>query len=195
MLFSLQQKPRLSNRRWNWQACFDLPGNRLYDWRIRLGARPQPAPAGKDFDMRKSLIAIAISYFFLAAYTYGYQPRFFMQLEDISGGEGYGRLEAERMQFMPGQRSLEMDFFRLKPNAVYSVWFANNRGERTPAGVDRNHFRTDGGGKGRYLTTTYDDLLSKWRYIEVYYHPGGDPADTREMVAELRGDLVYGRLS
>ncbi|GEM_PF-2695480 len=143
--------------------------------------------------MGKRLLVLAVLHFFLAAYAFSYQPRFFMELEDVSGGQGYGRLESERMKFMPGLRSMEINFFRLKPDTVYSVWFANERGERAPAGVDGNHFRTDAGGKGRYVTTTYDDRLSQWRYIEVYSHPGGDPSNTRDMVAELRGDLVYGR--
>ncbi|MBW7957890.1 MAG: hypothetical protein H3C68_08375 [Deltaproteobacteria bacterium] len=145
--------------------------------------------------MKKSLAIIAVLQFFLAAYTFTYQPKFFMELKNISGGEGYGRLEAERMKFMPGLRSIGIDFFRLKPDTVYSVWLVNERGERAPAGVDRSHFKTDAAGKGRFVTTTYDDRLSRWRYIEVYSHPGGDPANTQDMVAELRGDLVYGRRS
>ena len=118
-----------------------------------------------------------------------------MQLKDVLGGGAYGKAELDRMALMPGSMSLGINFYRLKPHTVYSVWYTNEKGERAPAGVDRSSFTTDGGGKGRYVTSVYADYLDDWRYIEVFEHPDGDPANTKDMTAALKGDLVYGRSS
>lgn len=137
---------------------------------------------------------MAVLYFLVAGFTWGagagYQAPYDMKLEDVRGGESYARVEFERLKYMEGNLSMGINFYRLEPNTVYTVWYAKENGEKAPAGVDSNVFRTDGGGKGRYVTSVDAYYLDDWDNIEVYAHPDGNPANTQDMVAALKGELL-----
>lgn len=114
-------------------------------------------------------------------------------LRDPISGQTHGKVEVERTGLMRGLRSVEVTVTRLEPGSVYSAWYADEKGRLAAAGVEVNHFRTDGSGRGRYVTTSYEDLLDDWRYLVINRHPDGDPANTAAMVEALRADLAYGR--
>lgn len=140
-----------------------------------------------------AVFSIGVLYFLLAGFNWGagggYQRPYDMRLEDVKGGNAYARVEFESMRYMPGSLSMGINFYRLEPDTVYSVWYANDKGERAPAGVSGNVFRTDGGGKGRYVTSVDAYYLDDWDSIEVYAHPDGNPSNTRDMVVALRGNI------
>ncbi|CAG0926766.1 hypothetical protein PLCT1_00157 [Planctomycetaceae bacterium] len=130
-------------------------------------------------------------FFFIAAF-FGPAKRA-LELKDVSGGSASGEVLIEPLQSrMPRLRTVGIIVYGLKPASVYSVWYADGKGQRTAAGVDTNHFKTDASGKGRYVTSVYEDVLDDWRYIEVMLHADGDPKNTAGMTGALRGDLVYG---
>lgn len=145
-------------------------------------------------DPRKVIISLAAIFLIFSGVAAAYTIKRFVPLKDTTGIGASGEVTIERMGFMPAQRELSIDVFRLKPNSTYSVWLTNVKPElsRHALGVDVNHFRTDGGGKGRYVTTTSEYDLSHWRYIDIYLHPDNDPKNTKDMALSLRGDLKYG---
>jgi len=130
-------------------------------------------------------------FFFIAAFDG--PSRRALELKDVSGGGASGEVLIEPLQArMPRLRTVGIIMYELKPDSVYSVWYSDGKGQRSAAGVETNHFRTDASGKGRYVTSAYEDVLDDWRYIEVMLHPDGDPKNTGAMTEALRGDLVYG---
>lgn len=142
--------------------------------------------------MRVAKAVTLIALFFFAAALYGPAKRA-LDLKDVSGGSASGEVLIEPLQTrMPYLRTVGVIVYELKPDSVYSVWYTDGKGRKAPAGVGDNHFRTDGGGKGRFVTSAYEDVLDDWRFIEVMLHPDGDPKNTGAMTEALRGDLVYG---
>ncbi|MBI1912917.1 MAG: hypothetical protein HYS21_13070 [Deltaproteobacteria bacterium] len=146
--------------------------------------------------MVRRKIFLFISFFLLMAATASsaYWNKRFVTLKDQLNQGSSGEVSIERMGRIPGQRVLGITVYKLKPNSTYSVWFVN-KGETTemkPAGIDTNHFKTDGAGNGRYVTTTYEDVLDDWRYIEINLHPDNNPANTKDMILTLKGDMIYG---
>lgn len=137
------------------------------------------------------LIIFVAAFFLLTGFSWSDGARRFLELK---GPAGSGQVEIEPMQArgMPRLRNVAINVYGLQPNSVYSVWLADEEGRRSPAGVKTNHFRTDASGKGRYVTTAYEDVLDDWRYLEVMLHPNGNPADTGSATSALKGDLVYG---
>ncbi len=101
-----------------------------------------------------------------------------------------GTVTLRQYGYISSDRILDMYFSNLKPDAVYSVWIYNSRTDkRYPAGLTgQNHFRTKGSGSGHYtaFTSEYD---IDWKYIEVDYHPDGDPQNTTDMVVVLKARL------
>ncbi|HEY4706671.1 MAG TPA: hypothetical protein VII64_04355 [Thermodesulfobacteriota bacterium] len=142
---------------------------------------------------KRAVFSMAVLYFLLSGFTWGggdYRTPYDMRLEDVRGGQSYARVEFESMTYMPGNLSMGINFYGLEPNTLYTVWYANEKGERAPAGVSGNVFRTDGGGKGRYVTSVDAYYLDDWDNIEVYAHPDGNPSNTMGMVAVLKGELL-----
>jgi len=142
---------------------------------------------------KRAVFSIAVLYFLIAGFTFGagdYRAPYDMRLEDVRGGQSYARVEFESMMYMPGNLNMGINFYRLEPDTVYTVWYTNEKNERVPAGVDGNVFKTDGGGKGRYVTSVNGYYLDNWDRIEVYAHPDGNPENTRDMVGVLKGDLL-----
>jgi len=116
-----------------------------------------------------------------------------LDLKDTSGGGASGEAAIEPFESrMPDLRTLGIFVYGLKPSSVYSLWYADGQGKRSPAGVKTNHFTTDAAGKGRYVTTVYEYEIDDWRYLDVMHHPDGNPQNANEMTQVLRGDLVYG---
>lgn len=145
--------------------------------------------------MNRSRIFLALAVFILvlAAAKLSW-ARMVVPLVDQQRSGASGEAEIEWMEFMPGQRAVGINVYRLQPNSLYTVWFANELPltVRAPAGIDTNYFKTDANGNGRYVTTSSDYELRKWRYIEVGYHPDRNPVNTKDMVVVLIGDLKYG---
>lgn len=141
----------------------------------------------------KTFLPLAALCIFLTAFTFAYPARSEIELKAPSGGRASGDALIERMEFMPGLRSLGLDLRGLEPGGVYSVWYSDESGRREPAGVGSNHFKAGPSGNGRYVTTVYQDRLDGWEYIEIFLHPDGDPANTAGMAPALRGSLGYSR--
>lgn len=139
----------------------------------------------------KSLMPFLAAFLLLTGLNWGDGARRFLELK---GPSGNGEVEIAPMQSrgMPRLRTMGVDVYGLQPNSVYSVWYTNEKGERKPAGVDTNHFKTDASGKGRYVTSVYEDVLDDWRYLEIMLHPDGNPRNTAGITSALKGDLVYG---
>jgi hypothetical protein len=141
--------------------------------------------------LKKLMPFLVASFFFLTGLNWSDGARQYLELKGPTGG---GEVEVDPMQSRatPRLRNLAVTVYGLQPNSVYSVWYENEKGERSPAGVDTNHFKTDPGGKGRYVTSVFGDVLDQWRYLEVMLHPDGNPKNTAGMTPALKGDLVYG---
>jgi len=117
----------------------------------------------------------------------------FVDLKDLTDGGASGEATIEPFEsMMPELRTLGIIVYGLKPASVYSLWYEDESGKREMAGVDTSHFRTDGAGKARYITTVYEYEIDDWRYLVVMHHPDGDPKNTAGMTPVLRGDMVYG---
>lgn len=141
----------------------------------------------------RALLAFAVFMAVISAAAVSW-ARVVVPLVDQRRSGSSGEVEIEWMEFMPGQRAVGVNVYRLEASSVYTVWFANElpRTKRAAAGIGTNYFRTDAKGNGRYVTTSSDHELSKWRYIEIGYHPDKDPRNTKDMVIVLIGDLKYG---
>jgi hypothetical protein len=147
----------------------------------------------------RSLLPVLAAFFLLTAFDgagvrmgLGDGGKKVVDLKDASGGSASGEVLIERQDKMPNLRTLGVTAQGLKPGSVYSVWYADEQAQRSPVGVQTNHFTTDGAGKGRYVTSVYEDVVDDWRYIDVMLHPDGNPKNTGGMMPALRGDLVYG---
>ncbi len=145
--------------------------------------------------------ALALLLVLLAAGSAGayYGFKRFIPLHDVRAAGASGEVLIEPYgSWMPGERVIGIDMYHLKPNSVYTVWLVNTNTDaygkagRRPLGIDTNSFRTDGAGNGRYATTANEYDLEYWRFIEVDYHPDGDPRNTKDMEIVLKGDMVYG---
>lgn len=142
---------------------------------------------------KRAVFSVAVLYFLVAGFTWGagdYGAPYDMRLEDVRGAQSYARVEFDSTRYMPGNLNMGINFFRLEPNTLYSVWYAKDSGERAPAGVSGNTFKTDGSGNGRYVTSVDGYYLDDFDNIEVYAHPDGNASNTRDMVAVLKGDLL-----
>lgn len=140
-----------------------------------------------------SLILVVMA---LSVSAPAYMARRFVPLKGALNSGASGEAEIANTGFRAPMWVLSINVYGLKPNSVYSVWYVNEQPkfETAPAGVDTNHFKTNGSGNGRYVTTVsdYDINYWHWRYIEVYSHPDNNPGNTKDMVMVLKGDLVYG---
>lgn len=147
----------------------------------------------------KGALALLLVLFAAGTATAYYGFKRFVPLHDVraAGASGEALIDTYG-SWMPGERVIGIDVYRLKPNSVYTVWLVNTdtdayrKAGRMPLGIDTNSFRTDGKGLGRYATTANEYDLERWRFIEVDYHPDGDPGNTKDMVTVLQGDMVYG---
>lgn len=140
----------------------------------------------------KRIIPLITAFFLLTGFNWlGDGARRFLELKGPSGS-GEVEISPDQSRGMPRLRTMGVNVSGLQPNSVYSVWYADEKGQRSSAGVETNHFSTDAGGKGRFVTSVYEDVLDDWRYLEVMLHPDGNPKNTGGMTPALKGDLVYG---
>lgn len=143
---------------------------------------------------RPLVLSIALI-LFAVTLGFDYPARKIMPLKDRTGEGASGEAIIERMGITYGQRSIGIDLSGLKPGSVYTVWLERKEPrELKPLGVDEHHFKTGADGKARYVTQSseYDIDNFRWDYISIYYHPDGDPGNTKDMTLALIGDLKYG---
>lgn len=144
----------------------------------------------------RRLASLAVVFTLVTGFIWSDGARRFLDLVDQAGGGASAEVVIESdSRSMPRLRNIGLTAYGLRPSSVYSVWFSSEKGERSAAGIETNHFRTDGAGKGRYVTMAYEDVIDDWRYLDVMHHPDGDPKNTAAMTLTLRGDLVYGTRS
>jgi len=104
--------------------------------------------------------------------------------------EAKGMVYIKLAGFVPSDRLLVVRTYHLKPRSVYSVWIIDTwSGKREALGITgQNHFKTDASGSGHYTDHTTEYILG-WNRLEVAFHPGGDPSDTKHMIVVLWADL------
>ncbi len=80
---------------------------------------------------------------------------------------------------------------RLKPNAVYTVWFVNMQPTMTKegAGTAPYSFTTDAKGNAKYEAPLSESPIGKWKSIMIVRHPTGDPKDMAHMEDALMAKL------
>lgn len=146
--------------------------------------------------LNRVFLALAAFFFLTGFVGFGFGTggaKRFLDLKDTAGGGASGEAAIEPFEsMMPDLRTLGIIVYGLKPASVYSLWYEDENGKREAAGVETSHFRTDGAGKARYVTTVYEYEIDDWRYLVVMHHPDGDPKNTAAMTPVLRGDMVYG---
>lgn len=110
-------------------------------------------------------------------------------------GEGGASGEAvfRTVGFMPLEYTLGVTVYGLEPNSTYSVWLVEGpvKDGRLPLGLETNRFKTDGSGKGRYVTSVSHLKLRDWRALAVYHNAGKDPGDQKEMKMVLKGYMRF----
>lgn len=111
-------------------------------------------------------------------------------------GEGGARGEAVFRTtggFMPLEYTLGVTVYGLEPNSIYSVWLVDSPvvEGREPLGIETNRFKTDGSGKGRYVTSVSHLKLRDWRALAVYRNAGKDPENAKEMKLVLKGYMRF----
>ncbi len=91
--------------------------------------------------------------------------------------------------FMPFEYTLSVTVWGLEPNTEYSVWLADSPAKegREPLGVTTNRFKTDGSGKGRYVTSVSHQKLRPWRSLAVYRQSG----EAGEKAPALKGGIRF----
>lgn len=88
------------------------------------------------------------------------------------------------------EKDVIVNVWGLQPNAVYTVWFAKeDRSDFEGIGVRDYSFKTDGSGNGSFLASVPDYQFGRWDYIELAYHPDGNPANLDNAVVAFRGDI------
>ncbi|MFQ5442256.1 MAG: hypothetical protein ACE5EB_05980 [Thermodesulfobacteriota bacterium] len=104
--------------------------------------------------------------------------------------EAKGMVYIRLAGFVPSDRLLVVEAYHLKARSVYSVWIIDKRsGKREALGITgQNHFKTDASGFGHYTDHTTEYILG-WNRLEVAFHPGSDPSNTKDMIVVLRADL------
>lgn len=85
----------------------------------------------------------------------------------------------------------KMSLKGLKPNAVYTVWLATSLKEtagRAGVGAPPFKIKTGGGDSVSYQVPLHTCPLTEYRWLEIRYHPDGDPThlDNSERVVKLR---------
>lgn len=88
-------------------------------------------------------------------------------------------------------RLLKITAFKLRPEAVYSVWIRERvTGKRVPAGLTgKNFFATGSSGSGGYSYVA--DLANiSWNDILIAWHPDGNHRNTESMVVVLKAKLI-----
>lgn len=114
-----------------------------------------------------------------------------IQLKGEGGASGEATFRT--VGFMPGEYSFGLTAYGLKPNSIYSVWLSGGYKSDSKAalGIGSNHFKTNGSGVGRYVTTVSLLKLRDFTTIEVDFHPGNDPNNTADLITALKGRLRF----
>lgn len=88
-------------------------------------------------------------------------------------------------------KEISVDASGLEPNSVYTVWLAKDRpaGDFKGLGIGDHAFKTDGEGKGRFVTTVNSYDYMNFDYLEVAHHPDENPANLDNAVVALTGEL------
>lgn len=83
----------------------------------------------------------------------------------------------------PGRKEVTIDMVGLKPGAVYTVWLVNTTPKMDMIGVGTGDFsvKSDAKGNAHYSATIAEGELNKWEFLEIAWHPSGDPKNAQEM--------------
>jgi len=90
--------------------------------------------------------------------------------------------------FMPLEYFLGITVYGLEPNTVYSVWLTESpvSKDKVPLGIETNSFKTDGSGKGRYVTSVSHLKLRDWRALAIYRGSAGSLAPRAALTGGIR---------
>ncbi|HEY4708169.1 MAG TPA: hypothetical protein VII64_11980 [Thermodesulfobacteriota bacterium] len=90
-----------------------------------------------------------------------------------------------------GQKEIRLDASGLKPDSVYTFWFANQEPKMEMSGVGRPDysFRSDSQGNASYTAVVPAEDLERWQELDIAYHPEGDPKNLANIEIALSGDL------
>ena len=104
-------------------------------------------------------------------------------------GKANGEAVFRAVGFMPLEYTLGVTAYGLEPNTVYSVWLTDSPSKegRVPVGVTTNSFKTDGSGKGRYVTGVSHLKLRDWRSLSIYRQSG----EASEKAPVLKGPIRF----
>lgn len=142
---------------------------------------------------RKKIIAGVLSLAFVLFVAASGARAWVSEIELKNAGpeiEAKGMVYIKLAGFVPSDRLLVVETSHLKARSIYSVWIIDKRsGKREPLGITgQNHFKTNASGIGHYTDHTTEYILG-WNRLEVAFHPGGDPSNTKDMMVVLWGDL------
>lgn len=88
-------------------------------------------------------------------------------------------------------KEISVEASGLEPYSVYTVWLARERpaGDLRGLGIGDHAFKTDGEGKGRFVTTLNSYDYMDYDYLQVAHHPDDNPENLDNAVVALTGDL------
>lgn len=88
-------------------------------------------------------------------------------------------------------KEISVEASGLEPYSVYTVWLAKERpaGDFRGLGIGDHAFKTDGEGKGRFVSTLNSYDYMGYDYLQVALHPDDNPENLDNAVVALTGDL------
>lgn len=110
----------------------------------------------------------------------------------LKHGQAQGEAIGEVMvsDLAPDKKEILVDAAGLRPNSVYTVWFANDEAKELGAvGTGDHSFRSDENGNGQYRAVVTNNEFNRWESLIVAFHPDGDPGKMETMEIEMEADL------
>lgn len=88
-------------------------------------------------------------------------------------------------------KEISVDASGLEPYSVYTVWLAKDKpaGDFRGLGIGDHAFKTDGEGKGRFVTTVNAYDYMDYDTLQVALHPDDNPENLDNAVVALTGEL------
>ena len=112
---------------------------------------------------------------------------------DFKGQKGFedARGQATVTEAGEGEKEIRLEASGLRPDAVYTIWFANQEPKIEMSGVGRPDyaFRSDSQGNASYTAVVPAEELERWQELDIAYHPEGDPKNLANIEIALAGEL------